>query len=126
MSVETKEEMARPASETRRFFAELHQLGETIPCKLCFAVLLLAWLALFHFLGNATFGYVNTPSLFGWLRYVYYSSPDDESLVILIPPIILALLWWKRNELAALPKRIWWPAFIVFGFAVLVHIFGYI
>ena len=38
-----------------------------LPNKGLFLVLLAAWLALFHFLGNSTFGYVDTPSLLGWM-----------------------------------------------------------
>ena len=37
-----------------------------------------AWLALFHFLGNSTLGYIGTHSLFGWMRYCYNNQPDDE------------------------------------------------
>ncbi|HWN96332.1 MAG TPA: exosortase/archaeosortase family protein [Methylomirabilota bacterium] len=126
MACEIKDEAAKSALAGQGFAAELRELGRAIPHKGLFSVLLLAWLALFHFLGNGTFGYINTPSLFGWLQNIYNYSPDDESLGILIPILILGLLWWKRNDLASAPKHIWWPALILFGFAAALHVVGYV
>jgi len=34
-------------------------------------ILLAAWLALFHFLGNVTLGYIHTPSLLSWMHSAY-------------------------------------------------------
>lgn len=110
--------------EPRGFAEELRAFGEAIPHKSIFAVLLIAWLSLFHFFGNPTLGYINTRSMFGWMRNSYVNSADD-SLGGLIPFVVLALFWWKREELVAAPKRVWWPPLALFALGVLLHIVGY-
>ena len=110
---------------TGGFVAELRAAGEQLPHKGLFLVLLLAWFALFQFLGNSVLGYFHTPSLFGWLSGVYNSSPDD-SFGQFIPFLVLALLWWKRKQLAAVPKCYWWPALALFVWALLLHLLGYV
>ena len=50
---------------------ELRQLWDGLPCKAEFGALLIAWVLLFHFLGNSTIGYVDTPSMFTWLNTVH-------------------------------------------------------
>jgi exosortase len=97
---------------------------QAMPVKVVFFILLAAWVVLFQFLGNSTLGYIQTPSLFAWMKYVYTGSPDDEH-GMLIPLAVLALFWWKRQELVSVPKRIWWPALAVVVFALLMHILGY-
>src|ERR1043165_2990589 len=93
------------------FLGEFRQLWPQLPNKGLFFGLLAAWLALFHFLGNSTFGYVDTSSLFHWMYNDYDSvSPAaDDGHGKLIPFVVLGLLWWKRKELLALPKQTWWP-----------------
>lgn len=113
-----------PDSGLDRFRQDFGEFWNQIPYKLLFGGLLLAWLALFHFLGNSTLGYINTSSLFGWLNWVYSSSTDDEH-GYLIPLVVLALLWWKRKELIAIPKKNWWPALLLVGLGLAIHIFGY-
>ena len=71
----------------------------------------------FQLLGNSTFGYVDTPSLYGWMNYAYGSSKDDE-LGYIIPLIVLGLCYWKRDELLAAPKRNWWPAMALVAMCV--------
>jgi len=117
MSVEKQDGMGGFAGELRAFSAQL-------PHKGLFLVLLVAWLALFQFLGNSVLGYFPTPSLFGWLSGVYNSSPDD-SFGQFIPLAVLALLWWKRGQLLAVPKSYWWPALAFFVLALLLHLLGY-
>ena len=95
-----------------------------MPDKGPFLVLLAAWLALFHFLGNSTFGYTKSASLFGWLKYSYTATPDDEH-GFLIPLVVIGLLWWKRAELLAVPKRPWWPAGLLLAFSLLLHAAGF-
>jgi exosortase len=95
-----------------------------MPGKGMFFGLLAAWVALFHWLGNSTLGYVDTPSLFGWLHYAYQNSVDDEHGYI-IPLVVVALMWWKRRELMEAPKRPWWPGLILLMLALLVHVAGY-
>ena len=92
-----------------------------LPNKGFFLVLLGAWLALFHFLGNATLGYISTPSLLSWMHASYGSNSDaggsDDSHGKLIPLVVLGLFWWKRKQLLALPLRTWWPGLLVVGFS---------
>ena len=125
MDIEHEESLAAGESDQRRFVEELRHLAAAVPDKMVFAILLVAWLALFQFLGNSTFGYANTPSLFEWLQTVYNASPDDESFGYLIPAAIVALLWWKRAELIAVPKGIWWPAVALLLLAVALHAAAY-
>ena len=49
---------------------------QRLPNKGLFFVLLVAWLSLFHFLGNSTLGYIPTPSLLSWMRAAYSSTGD--------------------------------------------------
>jgi len=100
-----------------------------VPNKGLFLVLLAAWLALFHFLGNATLGYIPTPSLLGWMHAAYASNPDasgsDESHGKLIPLVVLAIFWWKRKQLVALPLKMWWPGLLLVALALGLHVVGY-
>ncbi len=112
--------------EFRKDFLEAwHQL----PNKGFFLVLLVAWLALFQFFGNATLGYINTSSLLSWMWSTYTASSDaaatDDAHGKLIPLVVLGLLWWKRKQLLALPLRVWAPALALVLFALLLHIAGY-
>lgn len=116
--------MAEAAKE-KPLAAELRQYWESIPHKPLFGLMLGAWLALFHWVGNSVLGYFPTPSLFGWLSGVYKTSPDDN-LGMFIPLAVLALLWWKREELGAVPKKAWWPALGLFVVALLLHLAGFI
>lgn len=104
---------------------------QRLPNKAFFFVLLAAWLALFHFLGNATLGYIRSqsPSLFRWMLDAYdpagnYLMSDDGHGVI-IPFVVLALFWWKRKELLAQPLRIWPPGLLLLALGLLLHLAGY-
>lgn len=101
---------------------------QRLPDKPLFFVLLAAWLALFHFLGNSTFGYVDTASLFHWMYNAYNSkSPAaDDGHGNLIPFVVLGLFWWKREELLGQPLKSWWPGLLVLGAAIGLHLFGYL
>ena len=107
------------------FLDELGNCWRQLPYKPLFFGLFAFWLALFHFLGNSTLGYVDTPSLFGWLRWVYSRSVDDEH-GYLIPFVVAVLFWWKRQELMAIPKNPWWPALVLVVFALILHIFAFL
>ena len=107
------------------FWADLVGSGRLLPDKGLFLGLLIPWILLFHFLGNSTFGYVDTPSLFGWTHYVLTTSPDDQH-GLLIPLVVVALFWWKRRMLLALPKANWWPALLLLLLAILLHILGFL
>jgi exosortase len=107
------------------FRSDLLEFWRSMPDKPFFFGLFAVWVALFHFLGNSVFGYVDTPSLFQWSYYVYDTSPDDEHGK-LIPWVVLGLFWWKRRELMDLPKRTWWPAIGLIAIALLLHVGGYL
>ncbi len=100
-----------------------------LPNKGLFLVLLVAWLALFHFLGNSTLGYISTPSLLSWMKAVYVSNPDangsDDSHGKLIPFVVLGLFWWKRKQLLALSLRTWWPGLLLVALSLGLHVLGY-
>ena len=120
------EPTAATASTTapRGFLEELRAFGDAIPHKALLGVLVLAWVAVFHFYGNPTLGYINTRSMFGWLKSSYDQSTDDN-FGFFIPPVVLLLLWWKRAELAAAPKRFWWPPLLLLLLGALLHLAGY-
>ena len=101
---------------------------QRLPDKGLFFALLAAWLALFHFLGNSTFGYVDTPSLFHWMYNAYNSkSPTaDDGHANLIPFVVLALFWWKRKELLAQPLKSWGPGLLLLALGLVLHIVGYL
>jgi len=101
----------------------------TAPNKGFFFSLLVAWLALFQFLGNSTQGYFSTPSLLRWMYIVHLPSSDpggaDEAHGNFIPFIVLALFWWKRKRLLALKLDLWWPGLPLVGLALGLHLVGY-
>lgn len=101
-----------------------------LPNKGLFLVLLAAWLALFHFLGSATLGYVRTTSLFGWMYNAYSAGGSslfeaDEGYGLLIPLVVLVLFWVKRRELMALELGLWWPGLLLVAGGLVIHIVGY-
>lgn len=110
------------------------------PDKLLVGVVLGAWVALFHFWGNSTLGYVNSPSLFGWWFWMSTRGVEggnawqvlqqllalDEVHLWFMPFVVLGLFWWKRRELAELPKGQWWPAMVALALALLLHVLGYL
>ncbi len=95
-----------------------------------FFTLLAAWLLLFQFWGNSILGYVHTSSLFGWLYNLYNiggaDTATDDSYGNLIPFLVVGLFWWKRQELLALPLRLWWPGLLLLAAALVLHVFGYV
>ncbi|HOX56942.1 MAG TPA: exosortase/archaeosortase family protein [Candidatus Paceibacterota bacterium] len=110
------------------FRIQFLECWQRLPNKGLFFVLLIAWLALFHFLGNSTLGYISTPSLLQWMHLVYGSedtSGSDDSRGRLIPFVVLALFWWKRKELLALQLRMWWPGLLLVALALALHVLGY-
>ena len=95
-----------------------------MPHKGAFGVILVAWFALFHWLGNSTFGYKDTASLFGWLQYCYSMRTEDH--VFLVPFLVAGVMWFRRRELLVLTKRTWWPAVALLALALVLHICGYV
>jgi exosortase len=103
---------------------DLRKLVDSLPHKPFFGVALLAWLALFHLLGNANFGYVDSPSLFGWLYPLYQNNPDD-GLGMMVPFVSLVLLWIRRDQLVPLPKDTGAPALGLVAACLVLHLLGY-
>lgn len=109
--------------------SELGQLWNSLPNRTAFAVLFSGWILLFHFLGNSTLGYVNTPSVFGWLNALYNRDSVNESgdeLCPLIPFVTLGLLYLKRIELTNAMKGPWRAALAMLALASLLHVAGYV
>lgn len=103
---------------------ELAQAWRSLPAKAFVFGLLAAWILLFQRLGNSTFGYVDTASLFAWLNYSYANSQDDE-MGRYMPFLVLALCWWKRDELVGVPKAPWGGGVLILGLALLLHVLGF-
>jgi exosortase len=108
------------------FRSEVARVWSALPHKSVAGVLLLAWLALFHFLGNATFGYIDTASLPVWLYQAYNAPGSEDGHGMLIPFVVLVLAWWKREELVASVRGPWPVALVLVGAALLLHVIGYV
>jgi exosortase len=120
----TEEKTDRP-SALEEFKREFPIVWKSIPFKGVFVSLLVGWVLLFEFLGNSTFGYIDTHSLFAWTCYSYLNSADDEH-GFFIPVLVLALLWWKRNEFRNLKTQPWLPGLALVALALFLHIAGYL
>ncbi|HLP78877.1 MAG TPA: exosortase/archaeosortase family protein [Candidatus Paceibacterota bacterium] len=111
------------------FQTELISAWKRLPNKAFFFILLVAWLALFQFAGNSIFGYVKTSSLFSWM-YEAYTSPnpvaENDRHGTFIPFIVVGLFWMKRNELLALPNRVWSPGLALVVCAMVLHAIGFV
>ena len=107
---------------------EMRACWRALPDKGLFFGLLAVWLLLFQFLGNATFGYVRTSSLFQFMFVAYNkeSLVSDDGHGNLIPFLVLGLLWWKRKELLSQPLKNWWPGLFLVGLGLMVHTLGFI
>lgn len=112
-----------------QFQTDLVNGWRQLPNKGFFFVLLAAWLALFQFLGNSTFGYLDTPSLLKWI-YIIGSGTvpegqSDDHQMLIAPLVVLGLFWWKRKELLRQPMQIWPPALFIVALGLLMHVAGY-
>ena len=110
------------------FWPDAVACWQRLPNKLFFFTLLVAWLALFQFLGNSILGYVHSSSLFAWLQNSYKpaNTASDDGHGPLIPFLVIGLFWWKRKTLLALPLRVWWPGILFLVAAAGLHIFGFV
>jgi exosortase len=107
------------------FREELPRVWAAIPDKGLFLGLLAAWLLVFHFLGNATYGYIDSASLFSWLKNAYDAPGSDDAHGNLMPFVVLALFWWKREDLARVTPRAWWPGLFGLAGAMGLHVLGF-
>jgi exosortase len=99
-----------------------------LPNKLFFFTLAAAWVAFFTVLGNSTFGYIDSNSIFAWAFDIYTAPNADTGDIeygLIIPYAVLVLYWWKRKELQAQPVVVWPPALGYIFVALFVHLLGY-
>lgn len=98
-----------------------------LPNKTFFFVLLIAWLALFQFLGNSILGYIHQPSLFNWMKAAYGGTSDgaDDSHGKFIPILVIGLFWWKRHELLDSRLNLWMPGLLILILGMILHILAY-
>jgi exosortase len=114
----------------KEFRIEFMDCWKRLPDKGFFLCLLAAWLALFHFLGSSTLGYIRTPSLFYWLFDAYggrteHPLESDAAYGFLVPLAVALLFWLKRRELLAVNLRPWGPGLLLVGAGLALHILGY-
>lgn len=103
------------------FVQEAPGVWQQLPRKALFGILLVAWLALFHFMGNPTLGYTQNSSLFIWLKGCYDAFEDDRH-GFLMPIVVFFLLWMKRKELMeGIDRKPWWPGLFYLAFAAMFH-----
>jgi exosortase len=111
------------------FQTELVECWRRVPNKVFFFVLLAAWLALFQFLGNSTFGYIDTHSLLKWMYLLgtmkSAEGETDDHQMMIAPLVVLGLFWWKRKELLAQPTTIWRPGLLLVALGLFIHVAGY-
>jgi len=108
------------------FRLEFLDCWRRLPNKGFFFILLAAWLGLFQALGNSTLGFIHSQSLLVWMWSAYHPSVSgDDGHGFVVPLLVLGILWWKRKELISLPLRTWWPAFLLVGFGLFLHVLGY-
>lgn len=106
------------------FVQEAPGVWRQIPHKGLFGILLAGWVLLFHVLGNPTFGYEQSGSLFYWLKGCYDTFEDDAH-GYLMPVVVFFLLWMKRKELLEGIEKPWWPGLFYLAFAGLFHFASY-
>ena len=111
------------------FQCELVDAWRRLPNKQFFLILFSCWLALFQFLGNSTFGYLDTHSLLKWIYLLGTAKSGegetDDNQMIIAPLVVLGLFYWKRKELLRQPMEIWAPGLVLVGLGLLFHIAGY-
>lgn len=113
-------------SAVAEFQMEFGRCWSQLPNKGFFFGLLALWVALFHFLGNSTFGYVDTSSLFMWMYNTYSAPSSEDGHGTLIPFVVLGLFWWKRKEFEGIRKELWAPAHLGVLVGLFLHIVGYV
>ncbi|HTB82516.1 MAG TPA: exosortase/archaeosortase family protein [Candidatus Sulfotelmatobacter sp.] len=97
-----------------------------LPNKFFFFGLAAVWTGMFTFLGNSTFGYLDSNSIFAWAFDIYSAPESDDQFALFIPFTVLALLWWKRKELAETSPQVWWPSIFFVAAGLFTHLVGYV
>jgi exosortase len=108
------------------FLDEFQDCWRRVHDKTIFAVLFIAWIALFHFDGLSTQAWTGNHSLLDRLWELYSSPGSDSEYAKLVPLAILALLWHKRERLAATAARARWPALAILGVALGLQLVGFL
>jgi exosortase len=112
------------------FRLEFLEAWRRLPNKGFFLILVVAWLALFQFLGNGTFGYIPSPSLLRWMYLAYQPKGDtfmsDDGIGKLIPFLVIGLMWWRRKDILAVPMRTWWAGILAVSAGLMFHVIGYV
>ena len=124
--MENAEKREAEESSAADIFKEISVLLKRLPHKSVFLVGAIAMVFLFHLFGNATFGYVDTSSAFGWAYNAYNAKYSEDGHGNLIPFAVLVLLIWKRKELASLEFKAWWPGLSLLALGLALHLVGYI
>ncbi len=107
---------------------EIRSFWRQLPDKTLFFVLLGAWMLLFHVLGNSSFGYIPSHSLFQWM-FVSYNNEGltaDDGHGNFIPLVVIIILWLRRDELFSHQFKTWWPGLLLVALGLLTHIVGFI
>ena len=125
-TIQTAPVVNKNSPSAPRFMDDFGSCWRALSNKGFFFGLVAAWLALFHFIGNSTLGYVNTPSLMGWMFDIYNAHNTEDGHGNLILPAVLVLLWWKRKELLAIPQKMWWPGLFIMAGGLVLHVFGFL
>jgi exosortase len=109
------------------FRIELEHCWRRLPNKTFFFVLLAAWLALFHFLGNSTLGFIKSNSLLKWMLLVSIpnNSNEGDGHALAVPFVVLGLFWWKRKELLTSPFQTWLPGLLILALGLIFHLLGF-
>lgn len=116
---------AAPWLEPGGLAAELRAVVARLPWKPYMLAVMVGWLLLFQLLGNSTFGYYDSNSLFAWLNNAYQNSEDDQH-GYLMPVVVIILLWVRRREILEHGLAPYWPAILVVCAGLSLHIFGYV
>jgi exosortase len=108
------------------FWTEFLSYWRQLPNRGLFLWLVGAWLLLFQFVGNGTFGYLDTASLYRWMFWAYNAGGvTDDSHGNLVPFVVLWLFWWKRKDLVSVPLRSWPPGVVILVLGLLLHAASY-
>jgi exosortase len=104
---------------------DLGELWRKLPHKTVFIVGFVAWIVLFQWLGNSTFGYVDTTSVYHWMYNSYNAKLSEDGHGNLIPFAVIALLIWKRKEFLKFNYEAWNPGLMLVAVGLLFHIVGF-